>query len=334
MTHHHRARPALACRGTLLLACVALTLACSTTPQEKQEAIYGPTESVLEVVAVLRRHVPDDTYRFPPATDFTGRNVYRASLLRLESLEQLHGPDLRAGHMDAVIAFAKGRALERLRAYDLAAAHYRSTAEREGNLKEEALRSEWVCERLAAAVKIGIDLEDPLARDLEAKPLSTETNEVIATLDERVGLLTTLATDARAGGHYYYAVIREEIERADVTRARYMVSLRHLLPGGQVRAVGALQRVIARHAASHHRRRHMLALANLYASLAEEYVEATPPESLLFDPPRFEELVDAAAHIYESVATQDGVPEKLEAARRLESFLAFTLQVDRDRFTQ
>ena len=34
-----------------------------------------------------RRHVPDDTYRFEPARDFTDRNVYRSILLRLENLE-------------------------------------------------------------------------------------------------------------------------------------------------------------------------------------------------------------------------------------------------------
>ena len=87
------------------------------------------------MVAVLRRHVPDDTYRFEPARDFTGRNVYRSSLLRLESLETRQADALRAGHLDGVIAFAKGRALERLRAFDLAAEAYRIAADREPELR-------------------------------------------------------------------------------------------------------------------------------------------------------------------------------------------------------
>jgi hypothetical protein len=33
------------------------------------------------------------------------------------------------------------------------------------------------------------------------------------------------------------------------------------------------------------------------------------------------------------VATRDGTPEKIEASRKLEAFLAFALRVDRDRFT-
>ena len=67
--------------------------------------------------------------------------------------------------------------------------------------------------------------------------------------------------------------------------------------------------------------------------MAEEYVESRPPETLMFDPATFQELVDSTSQLYEAVANQDGTPEKLEAARKLEAFLAFTLRVDRDRFS-
>jgi hypothetical protein len=59
---------------------------------------YRPAESVLEVIAVLRRHVPDDTYRFESARDFTGRNVYRASLIRLENVTGQPDTAFRLGH--------------------------------------------------------------------------------------------------------------------------------------------------------------------------------------------------------------------------------------------
>ena len=81
------------------------------------------------------------------------------------------------------------------------------------------------------------------------------------------------------------------------------------------------------------RLRHVLALAYLFDELAHEYVEAVPPSSLEFDPASFQELIDPATELYEGVAGHDGTPEKLEAARRLEALLAFTLVVDRDRFT-
>jgi hypothetical protein len=47
----------------------------------------------------------------------------------------------------------------------------------------------------------------------------------------------------------------------------------------------------------------------------------------------FRDLVDSGARLYEMVAARDGTPEKLEASRRLEAFLAFSIGIDRDRFT-
>src|SRR5262249_28075027 len=102
------------CPHTALRTAIALALGglgcASTRPPDPR---YGPAETGLEVVAVLRAHIDDDTSRFEPARDFTGRNVYRSSLLRLESLERVHAESLRAGHLDGVLAFAKGRSLER-----------------------------------------------------------------------------------------------------------------------------------------------------------------------------------------------------------------------------
>ena len=98
-------------------------------------------------------------------------------------------------------------------------------------------------------------------------------------------------------------------------------------------ALAARQQLVMRHRGSKNANRHLLALADLYASLAREYVEVHPPEGLTFQPSSFEELVSGAARLYEAVGNQDGATERLEAAQRLEGFLAFTLRVDRDRFT-
>lgn len=315
-----------------LCALLGAVAACSTTKTEKLEATYGPTESVVEVVAVLRRHVPDDTYRFPPATDFTGRNVYRSSLLRLETIERIQADPLRSGYMDPVIDFAKARALERLRAYDLARLHYLRAGQHEGELRDSAEQSAAICDRISEAVGIGIQLENPLRPPTDGPPPGTDNPEkVVAQLEERVALLSFLYDELE--GSYFQAVIAEEVERADEVRASYFVDRRNILPDGQLRAVAELQRVITRHAASKNRLKHMIVLANLYSTLAREYVEASPPESLEFDPAEFQDLIEPAAELYESVAAHDGTPEKLEAARRLEALLAFTLQVDGDRFS-
>ncbi|HTF34641.1 MAG TPA: hypothetical protein VK714_13205 [Myxococcota bacterium] len=294
---------------------------------------YRPAENLLEVVAVLRQHVPDDTYRFEPARDFTGRNIYRASLLRLENIEQAYAEGLQAGHMDDVIAFSKGRALERLRAFDLAAASYHRAAEREGELAQEARRSASICDSLDEAARIGFDADRPDdASGAKAAAVPRDAPSVVEASQQRTALLEAL--QAETTGTHYEAVIREEIERAEMARARYFVATRRSTPDGDVRALAELQQLVVHNQDSKLRSRHMLELADLYATLAEEYVVKHPPEGLLFDPASFQELVDSAARLYEAVGKQDGTPEKLEASRRLEAFLAFTLRVDRDRFTQ
>jgi hypothetical protein len=300
---------------------------CKSLQEKREEATYAPTESVIEVVAVLRRHVPDDTYRFPPGSDYSGRNVYRASLLRVENLEKLHAGALRAGHLDEVIHFTKGRALERLRAYDLAAQHF-DNARSNDTLRADAERSAHINAAIAEALRVGIRLADPMSSE-SMLPLGPE--EVVAKLDERIALFGALLRNQPPPP--YPAILREEIERADIARARYFTAMRQVLRDGNLRAVAEWQRVVARHGPSKYQRRHMMEAANLYAELAREYVIAKPPESLDFDPPMFRELVDGATHLYEAVAHQDGTPEKLEAARRLEAFLAFTLQVDSERFS-
>ena len=319
-------------RVALAAALLAALVACAGKAPKPADPKYQPTASVLEVVATLRRHVPDDTYRFEPARDFTGRNVYRASLIRLENIERVHADALRAGHLDDVIAFAKGRALERLRAYDLAAESYRRAAEREGSeLRAEALRSAAVCEALDEAIGIGWEPDRPLRPGEERTPPPDDPEQAIAAFDRRVALLE--AIEQEAVGTHHATIAREEIERADRARARYFVARRKLAPDGDVRAIAELQRLVARHRDSRNANRNLLELADLYAQLAEEYVETRPPESLWFDPVVFQDLVDAASRLYEAVTNQDGAPEKLEAGRRLEAFIAFTLRVDRDRFS-
>ena len=321
----------------LVLACVTLVLCASCASAPKIDPVYRPTENILEVIAVLRAHIDDDTYRFEPARDFTGRNVYRSSLLRLENFEELHPDALRAGHMDGVIAFAKARSLERLRAFDLAAENYRLAADISKDLRLEALRGADVCDVLHEAAQMTRALEPQGEADIGsdtatvAPLVEIDPNSVLAEFEVRIALLNDLAVITE--GTHHRPIVQEEIERADVTRASYFVGIRKTDVNGDVRAIGELQRITGRHPISKNFNRHLLELADLYVELAVEYSNTYPPESLLFDPVRFQELVEGAARLYEMVASQDGTPEKLEASRRLEAFLAFSIRIDRDRFT-
>ncbi len=309
------------------LALAGLAAGGAGCAKPQPDPIYRPTESVLEVVAVLRRHVDDDTYHFQPAQDFTGRNVYRSSLLRLESLEKLHADALRSAHMDGVLAFAKGRSLERLRAYDLAGEQYRLAADLDPELEVAAGHAGDVCEEIHAASDLAVGLDELAGQE----GLETDADSMLALFESRTTRLEAL--EHQTEGTHYAWIVREEIERTDMARAAYFVALRQILPDGDVRAVGELERLVSLHGDSKYGNRHILELAELYEDLAVEYVDAHPPESLRFDPVRFQELIDATSRLYEVVANQDGKPEKLEASRKLEAFLAFALRVDRDRFT-
>lgn len=305
------------------------TLGCQTFSRKQAESEYSPSEGILETVSVLRRHVPDDTYRFPPAVDFTGRNVYRASLLRLENLERADSDAIRSGYLDPVLTFAKARALERLRAYDLAAQHYQECARHPGELRELALASSAVVTRIAESISIGIDLADPFGKT-GLTPLSIDAERVRITLDDRMARLSVILDDVRET-HYRW-IIQEEIERTDIVRAFYFDKMRAVLEDGSLVALQEYQRVVTRHGSSKNRLRHILRLADYYVRLSREYLAAVPPESLGFDPARFRELSDAAIQLFELVASHDGRPEKLEATRSLEAFLALTLSIDVDRF--
>ena len=207
---------------------------------------------------------------------------------------------------------------------------YETAAEIEGPLQYDARESQAICEALAEAAAIGSE-QAPIPEEGDPVGAPAARESVVALFDRRAALLEALLGDAE-GTHYAF-VIREEIERADMGRARFLRDTRRLYVDGDVRALAALQQLVTSHRESKNANRHLLALADLYAELAVDYVESHPPETLRFDPPRFEELVEAAARLYEAITNQDGAPEKLEAARRLEAFLAFTLKVDRDRFS-
>ncbi len=317
------------------IAALALATLAGCANTNEVDPLYRPAENVLEVISVLRAHISDDTYRFEPARDFTGRNVYRSSLLRLENLEQLHADALYAGHMDGVISFAKARAFERLSAFDLAVQSYQLAADQSEELRAEALASADVCDTLQSTSRMDLGLEstgDEEADLLAEQRLSElDPTTVLDEFEKRVAILDELALSV--AGTHYGPIVAEEIERADLLRANYFEGIRTTRLDGDVLALSERQRVVTQHAESKNFNRHLLSLADLYADLAVSYAETHPPESLSFDPVRFRELIEGASEIYEMVARRDGTPEKLEASRRLEAFLAFAIRIDRDRFT-
>jgi len=296
-------------------ACVLLLIGCVTAcagPAPEPDRRYGPTERVLETIAVLEKAVRDDTYRYRPARDITGKNVYRASFERLERLEDAFGDKLRSGYMLDVFLFAKGRALERIGEYDLAAKSYQRVGELNTPLQEAAGRGRAFCERLLAA------------RALEPEPLVTP-DAALEVFGRRTSELEKLLADA--GDTHYAFIAREELEQTDLARARYFAARRLLDPRLDALALQQYQRLVENHAASKNRLRNLVALGESYCALARDYAARVPSQSLNFDPATFDEYAFGCTRILESVSQQDGEIEKVEATRKLEAFIAFQLQV-------
>jgi tetratricopeptide (TPR) repeat protein len=296
---------------------VAAALGCAT--RVEPDPAYAPTRSVLEVASLLRLHVDDDTYRFEPARDVTGKNVYRSAFARLESLEEIHSDRFASGYVLDVIWFAKARALERLGEFELAARHYQRTAELDSPLAEAARRGRAVCEQLA--------VEHAWEPEPDAGP-----EALLAELDLRRARLEALLGEVH--DTHYRPVIREELERIDRALADQIALRSQLDPRLDALALQLEQEVVERHRESKRAPRHLLALADFYADLSRRYVRRVPATALDFDPALFDEYAFGATRIYEVVARQDGRVEKLEAARKLEAFLAFTLQVYDERMPQ
>ena len=238
---------------------IALCLACSTPPPA---ATYAPTENVLEVVALLRLHIDDDTYQFPPARDFTGKDIYRSSLNRLEGFEEIHSETFKSGHLQDVVLFAKGRALERITEYDLASLHYAKVEEMDSPLAEPARRGREINARLRRA-----NLVRPSSQ------MSLE--NALAAFEERQALLEQLEREVDPS-HYVY-VVREELERTDVARAEYLRARRRIDDGLDATALRQYQRLVQRNQRSKFRNRHLLDLGDLYVDLSRDYARRVPP---------------------------------------------------------
>ena len=305
------ARAAVALLGALLAACA------SAPPSDPTDL---PTQDLLEVVAVLRLHVDDDTYRFPPARDISGLNVYRAAFERLETLEAAHPDKVGSGYATDVLWFSKARALERLGEYELATLHYERVSQLDSELAEPARRGYAVCRRLA------------LATAPDKLPVERTPQQVADRWTERRKQLEELRSDV-AGEHWRY-VVEEELERGDVAEAAYFASQAAIEPKLEATALQRAQQVVEVHRESKYKNRHMLALADLYAELSRRYARNTPPTSLAFDPATFDEYAEDATRIYEIVAQQDGSVEKLEAAHKLEAYLGYMLQVHEEKVPQ
>jgi tetratricopeptide (TPR) repeat protein len=266
---------------------------------------FAPYEDLLEVVADLTWHLRDDTYRFPPPKDPTGHDVFRLSLQRLENWEKRY-----PGRMRDVTAVARAEALEHLGEYTKAADLYDQTA---------ALPSP-----LADRAREGAERARVFAN---AAAMPEERGDLDATLLLlRAKLDAWAAVVGRYDGTPWEPMALAEEERLETTAARVVVDHRETLDKGDEQAERALRFLIQKHSDSKALAGHILALADLYADFARDYVR-THERPLAFEENEFVSRADRALDAYRKVATWDGSREKPEAQARYAALDAYKTAV-------
>jgi hypothetical protein len=288
--------------GALL---VVLLLLARPTAAGDATGAFAPYEDVLEVVAELTWHLRDDVYRFPPPKDPTGHDVYRLSLHRLENWEKRF-----PGRLRDVTSFARAEALERLGGY---------AAARDLYAKVAALPSPLAARAAEGAARAGTFAE-AAAMPESGADLDATLSALRAKLDAWAKLLTRWTATP------YEPIVLVEEERLERRTARLVVEHRRLLDDGAATAERSLRFMVEKHADSKLLPDHILRLADLYADLTRDYVDAHE-QPLVFQEPEFVLRADRALDTYRKVAMWDGAPEKPEAQARFTAFDAYKADI-------
>lgn len=292
-----------ACAVALLwVALWAFALGCASSLPRKDPR-YQPAENLLDILADFQHHLSDDNYRYEPAQDITGKNIYRATLLRLESYEKANPNSLKP-----IVSFSRARALERLGDYEGAIRSYRPLTQMDSKLKEQAEKGLKTCQ----------EFQETRSFSLEKHSLQDQLTEL-----EKKRALWGALVEKYSGGPYE-SLAREEEERVDQERVRFLEDHRHSLKDGNAMILLAHQEMISKHTQSKKIDEHLLGLADFYFSLAKEYVQEHNPAGTGFDAPTFNQFTNSAVQIYGALArARYGKPERLEAKGKLEALRAF-----------
>jgi tetratricopeptide (TPR) repeat protein len=291
-------------------ALVAPVLVCATgcASLSRMTGLAAPEtaadDSLTRVVAELKLHLRDDTYRYDRATTDDGRSVYAVSLWKLD---RLAGQRNRAPgdweNADYVIEFARGKALERLRRYGEAVAAYQRVAGSGSVLGDAAAERARVIDTFASA---SAPPSEPFANPEEERLF----------IEARIALWRKLADDVH--GTPYEPLALEEIESWQVMRVDWYARGDRMAD-----AISACENLLETNRESKLFGKHLLRLGDLYADSARrEELRARANYSAL-DPSRYESFVDQAFSAYELAAEDRRPALRREARSRIEALLAY-----------
>ncbi|MBI2876634.1 MAG: hypothetical protein HYY20_07110 [Candidatus Tectomicrobia bacterium] len=257
---------------------------------------------MVEILSDFLRHLEDDTYRFQVARDRSGRNLYKVTLIRLNNYEKIY-PN---SQFQPIISFNKAKAYEKLHEYDLAIQSYQDVLNYSSPLAELAQKNIAICQELSEMSQRSQDGLLP--------------QELLSALEKAVQDWERLVEKYR--GTPYEHLAREQQERVEWEK----VAFTEAHTGTWQEAEQVIQQynaLISRHAESKNLNRYLLHLGDFYARMASHYAEKEDPHGLRFDFKKFEKFADTALELYESVASKDGISEKLEAKDKVKALISY-----------
>ncbi|NQU44167.1 hypothetical protein HQ520_12835 [bacterium] len=279
---------------------------CSRAPQPVPDEPYG---SLLEIVAEYGRHADTDLYRYGIPLDLAGRNVFRATLARLNSFEKS-----RPGSQPDVVAFVRAGCYARLSEFEQASRIYQAVSS--GPASGLSVR----------ATSLAVEM-DALHGATRNRSTGESLGDWLADLERRGRDLSVL--EEEWAGSYEALLARKAREQVEVEMALLLFRNRHVLEQGAERSVEHLHGLIDEHAGSRRIFAHRLLLGEFYLTLARDLVLVRSPEGLDFDVSLCLDLAVQAREQFLLVSQADGFEEKPEGQAMLEAAESFLERIRR-----
>jgi len=261
-------------------------------------------DSLTRVVAELKLHLGDDTYRYDRATTDDGRSVYAVALWKLDRIAAVRArPAEQWENADYVVEFARGKALLKLRRYAEAQAAFQRVAGSGSLLGDAAAERERAIEPFVAAS----------ARP--AEPFANPEEERLW-IEGRIALWRELAQQSDGSGDESLAL--EEVESWQVMRVDWFARGDRL-----EEAISACEQLLEANRESKLFGKHLLRLGDLYAASARRAELQARANLANLDPSHYESLVDQAFSAYELAAEDRRPALRREARSRIDALLAY-----------
>lgn len=279
---------------------------CAGTKKPLVDPRYEPYENLLEIVSDLQRHANDNTYRFPAPRDPSGQNLYKASLIRLLNFEKVY-----PRRMPDVVNFSKGLCMERLHDFEGALKAFKSVADSESPLREQANAKLGTLEKF---------------RDLVGYQIrKNNVGDYLTEMEFKLEAWGKIIHEVE--GTPYEHLAREEEEKAEQHLAEFVAQNYLLVKDGAESALNLYRQLTIKHAQSKNINLHYLNWADFCSLLTKRYAQQKDPRSLEFDMDTFNKTADAAIRLYSLVAQKDGAEEKVEALGKLQAFNAYVAKI-------